>query len=138
MAEISPMKQLKISLPDDLRTRLDWVAQLSGKSVAEEIRSRVEETFQRRDTGPEMEALVEAVRWLARHIQIDMGAEWHQHGQVRRALLDGISEYMLEHQKSDVVEISADAKEGAHAVGRAFARAYLRIEEDRKEREGDS
>jgi hypothetical protein len=137
------MKQLKISLPDDLRAKLDEAAALSGNSVAEEIRQRVEKTFSfafaQLNADEETRALVDAVYWLTWHVESDMGARWHQHLQVRRALLDAVSEYMLAHQQNDTVEISADAKEGAGTIGRAFARAYLQIEQERfQRREGES
>jgi hypothetical protein len=128
------MKQLKISLPDELRAKLDEAAGISGNSVAEEIRSRVEQTFQTQRADDETQALIEALQWLARHVYLDTGAQWHQHRLARMALLDAIREYMLAHQQNDLVEISADAQENAGVIGRAFARAYIGIEQLRRER----
>jgi hypothetical protein len=132
------VKQLKISMPEELRAKLDEAAGVSGKSVAEEIRSRVEQTFQvqRRTewSDDETRGLCDAIHWLAMNIHLNMEADWHQNRHVRRALEDAISEYMLAHQPRDTVEIPTDVVESARSMGRAFARAYLSIEQERRER----
>jgi hypothetical protein len=134
------MKQLKISLPDELRAKLDEAAAASGKSVAEEIRSRVEQTFREESQAQweddKMRGLYDAIHWLALNIHLNMEAKWHQNQHVMSALLDGVRSYMLEHQRDDV-EISADAKDSAYVIGEAFARAYLQLERERRERRGE-
>jgi hypothetical protein len=131
------VKQLKISMPDELRVKLDEAAGVSGKSVAEEIRSRVERTFQvqRRAEWSDDETLglYDAIQWLAMNIHLNMEAKWHQNRHVLYALLEAIGDYMHAHQQNSA-EISADNEESAHSMGRAFARAYLTIEQERRER----
>jgi plasmid stability protein len=58
-------KQFKISLDEGLRNRLDAVSAASGRSVAEEIRGRLEQTL--REDGPGRDPAI-------RHLADDLGA----------------------------------------------------------------
>jgi|SRR5262249_45249678 len=73
------MKQLKVSLPDDLRARLDAASAKSGASVAEEIRNRVEASFAREAADQPTRDLVEGVAAMAAEIERETGAPWHAH-----------------------------------------------------------
>jgi plasmid stability protein len=71
-------KQLKVSLPDELRARLDAASAKSGRSVAEEIRSRVEASFAEAADQPTHDFL-RGVALMAAEIARETGAVWHKH-----------------------------------------------------------
>jgi hypothetical protein len=74
------MKQMKVALPDDLRARLDAASERSGRSVAEEIRARVEQSFAR-DVVADVATrdLLENVALMPAEIARETGANWYQH-----------------------------------------------------------
>jgi hypothetical protein len=74
------MKQLKVALSDALRTKLDFVSKKSGKSVAEEIRTRLETSFERDvDVDKSTTDFLENVARMPAEIERETGANWHQH-----------------------------------------------------------
>jgi hypothetical protein len=74
------MKQMKVALPDFLRTKLDAASEKSGRSVAEEIRARVEASFTRDAVVDKpTQDVVEAVAEMAAAIELEMGSAWHKH-----------------------------------------------------------
>ena len=70
------MKQLKVALPDDLRARLETASSKSGRSLADEIRVRVEASFAADEpTG----RFIEGVARISAEIELETGAAWHKH-----------------------------------------------------------
>ena len=84
------MKQLKVSLPDDLRARLDAASAKSGLSVAEEIRSRVEASFAREAADKPTADFIEGVALMPAEIALETGANWHEHAGAHEALVQAI------------------------------------------------
>ena len=84
------MKQLKVSLPDDLRAQLDAASAKSGRSVAEEIRSRVEGSFAREVADRPTRDFIEGVALMAAEVARETGANWHQHAGAHEALTRAI------------------------------------------------
>jgi hypothetical protein len=75
---MSPMGQLKITMPDELRAQLDQASAKSSLSVAEEIRSRVERTFQEEAADPPTRELMDAVQKIAELVKLQTGRPWHE------------------------------------------------------------
>jgi hypothetical protein len=73
------MKQLKVSLPDDLRALLDRASKKSGESVAEEIRRRVEQSFAQEAVDKPTRDFLEGVALMPAEIELECGAPWHRH-----------------------------------------------------------
>jgi hypothetical protein len=74
------MKQLKVALPDELRARLDAVSEKSGRSVAEEIRARVEESFKRAAVVDKpTRDFLEGLALIPAEIEREFGAAWDKH-----------------------------------------------------------
>jgi hypothetical protein len=81
------MKQMKVALPDHLRARLNAASEKSGRSIAEEIRARVEQSFTRdavADTATR--DFLEGVALMAAEIERETGANWHQHAGAHETL----------------------------------------------------
>jgi hypothetical protein len=75
-----PMKKLQVSLPDDLREKLDAAVAESGNSLGEEIRQRLERTLEqdaRSASDPITDELVRGVINLAADVERDFGASWY-------------------------------------------------------------
>jgi hypothetical protein len=79
------MKKLQISLPDDLRDRLDAVIAKSGNSLGEEIRQRLERTLLQ-DADPKTAKLLAAIQDFAVWTRLYTDHAWHQHPAASRAL----------------------------------------------------
>ncbi|MDI1347117.1 MAG: Arc family DNA-binding protein [Pseudolabrys sp.] len=74
------MKQLKVAFPDDLRSRMQVSASANGRSLADEIRRRVEESFDRENSyDVQTGALVRAIDDFAALIRVATGHLWHEH-----------------------------------------------------------
>ena len=83
------MQRLKIALPDDLRARLDAASAKSGKSVAEEIRSRVEASFAQAADQPTYDFL-RGVALMVGEIELETGAPVWQHAGAHETLARAI------------------------------------------------
>ena len=77
------MKQLKISLSDDLRARLETISAAAGNSVAEEIRQRVERTIAQ-DADPPTGKLLAAIDRFAVLVKLQTNYRWHDHAAAGR------------------------------------------------------
>jgi hypothetical protein len=84
------MQRLKIALPRDLRTRLDTASAKSGRSVAEEIRSRVEASFAQEASGQPTSDLIQGIAGMAAEIERECGAAWDRHAGAHAALTQAI------------------------------------------------
>jgi plasmid stability protein len=80
------MKQLKVGLPDYLREELERAAATSGKSLADEVRVRLEASFESEGSDPETRALAAAVDNLAKLVRLQTGHKWHKHAAANRIM----------------------------------------------------
>jgi hypothetical protein len=72
------MKQLKISIPDDLRAQLDAASARGGRSLGQVIRERLERSFADDAAfDPVTRELIAGIINLAAAVQADLGAQWH-------------------------------------------------------------
>lgn len=92
------MRQLKIRLQDQLHEWIERAADASEKSLNEEVRMRLEASFEREGVDPETRALLETVENLANFVKIQTGHKWHQHPAANRVLRRAITE-RLDHLK---------------------------------------
>jgi len=74
------MKQMKVALPDELRARLDAASEKSGRSVAQEIRERIEGSFTRdavvdKPTRDFLEGLAK----IPAEVEREFSAAWDKH-----------------------------------------------------------
>jgi hypothetical protein len=73
------MAQLKITLPEPIRAKLDAAAEKSGYSLAEEIRSRLERTFAEDELDQPTRDFLDGVELMPAEIERETGAAWHSH-----------------------------------------------------------
>jgi plasmid stability protein len=81
-----PMKQLKVSLPDDLRGQLDSAAAANDRSLGNEIRERLQQSFEREAGDTETLKLAEAILKFATLVLIQTGHTWHAHRAANRVM----------------------------------------------------
>jgi len=93
------MKQMKVALPDDLRARLDAASKKSGRSVAEEIRARVEASFAR-DVVVDKPTrdFLEGLALLPAEIELETGAAWHKHPGSHEAFVQAILSRLIRYK----------------------------------------
>jgi hypothetical protein len=80
------MKQLKVGLPDYLREELEQAAAASGRSLADEVRVRLEASFESEGSDAETRALTAAVGNLATLVRLQTGHKWHKHPAANRVM----------------------------------------------------
>jgi hypothetical protein len=85
------MQRFKIALSDELRAQLDTASKKSGESVAEEIRRRIETSFEREiDLDKPTRDLIEGLARMPAEIERETGAAWHKHAGAYEALVQAI------------------------------------------------
>jgi hypothetical protein len=84
--------QLKITLPDSLRRDLDAACAASGRSLAGEIRERLERTLRQDAIDPPTRRLMDYVAKLADLVRLQTNRlDWHQHPGAHRIFRYGIT-----------------------------------------------
>jgi TraY domain len=73
------MKQYKVSLPDELHQRLVAASDKSGRSLSDEIRTRVEESLNRDALDKVSRDWADLVQAIATEIHKETGQHWHKH-----------------------------------------------------------
>jgi hypothetical protein len=73
------MKQYKVSLPDDLYARLEAARVKSGRSLSDEIRTRVERSLELDAGDKSTRDFVEGVMLMPAEIEKETGVAWHKH-----------------------------------------------------------
>jgi len=80
------MKQLKVSLDDDLRDYIEVASEKAGRSISEEIRERLLATVAHDHTDRPTRWLMLSVQGLAAKVKTDTGQDWHSHPAANRVL----------------------------------------------------
>jgi len=122
-------QQLKFLLSENLRLKLDRASQKSGHSLAEEIRNRLEDSFEF-ETDPRTFELIQDLVLLAHEVKVDIGDNWHANERSRAVfaatIADQIQSYRARSEpfKKDTAPDASEAPETT--IGRAIARAFRR------------
>jgi plasmid stability protein len=90
------MKKLQVSLPDDLRGRIEAAAAKSGNSLGEEIRQRLERTLTQ-DADPETSKLFAALTDFPALVRGYTGYRWHEHRAATRVFRRAILARLMRH-----------------------------------------
>jgi hypothetical protein len=81
------MKQLKVSLPDEIRDQLERTAEAEGTSLGEVVRRRLELGFKAEEADQPTRDLMDTVKALANMIERDTGRPWYLHRAASGVLL---------------------------------------------------
>jgi len=126
------MKQLKVSLDDDLRAKLEASSVASGKSLGEDIRDRLERTFAEDLIDPKTRDLTDDIQGLAGELAAQSHT-WHAHPKAFEAFTEAVKTW-LEFQRprrkgvgvSDMIDASIDDPQ---TLGRTIARTLWRVKQ---------
>jgi hypothetical protein len=119
-------KQMGVALPDYLRGKLAAASAAANVSIAEEIRRRLEMSFEVDARDDYTQGLVSAAIWIAGDITAQAGAYWHATQKGRQAVAAGIRLYI----ETMLPPVQAGAGEDLfgpddpETLGRASARHY--------------
>lgn len=136
------MKQLKVSLPDDLRARLEAAAAKSGNSLGEEIRHRIEQTLEKDVRGAVIGVLLDDIEQLAELVKFDVGQDWHAtagaHAVFRSAVLALIEQHRPKGAPvfgavRDLLGAGISKSDDPDTIGRALVRHLDRLKQVRRE-----
>jgi hypothetical protein len=96
------MKQIAIAIPDDLRARIEAAATTQDHSIAEEIRRRLERTFEADDDPrPDIRLLSSQITLMTIMAERLTGRRWDEHPAVTQALKIAIGLLLQRHGADD-------------------------------------
>jgi hypothetical protein len=122
------MKQLKISLPDDLRSQLDAAIESTGQSLAEEIRLRLERTFYQDTFDQRTRDLAHHVMHLADLVRENTGQPWHSSREAHEALENALQRYLaIIKPPAGEAAPPASVPFDPPTLGRAIATSYVGV-----------
>jgi len=130
-------QQFKITLGDNLRAKLDESSSFNQRSIAEEIRQRLEVSFDIQADGHTLD-LIYAIMFLAHETMRDFGTTWWGDERARSAFMAAIADQVMSYpiKPSDLGarplitlgtrEQQAGPEDPPEVIGRAIARNYRR------------
>jgi hypothetical protein len=118
-------KQFKVALSDEMKAKLEELAGKSDRSIADEIRQRIEWSLLDDEPNSPIWKLNREIRRLVRDVQYATGLSWHAHPLAHTAFVEAIAT-LLEDFKPPISSTESGPTEAeqqeAKAVGRAIAR----------------
>jgi hypothetical protein len=131
-------KQMGVALSDYLRGKLAVASEAANVSIAEEIRRRLERSFENDARDDSTQALVSAAIWIAGDITAQgTGAYWHATQKGRQAVAAGIRHFIEKLQPA--VRTGGEdlfGPDDPETLGRASARHYIQMKQYQDEVEG--
>jgi hypothetical protein len=120
-------RQLGVALDDQVRSLLENLASKSDRSIADEIRNRIERTIDQDLFDPATRKLGLAIMELARGIQENSGCRWYEQPKAHEALAEGVAT-LLDGLKPPASAPTEDqwGPDDPRTVGRLLARSTLR------------
>ena len=103
------MKQLKVALPDDLRARLETASSKSGRSLADEIRVRVEATLAQEAVDKPTRDFLEGVAAMPAEIELEVGSAWHKDATAHFVFGEAILNRLERSKPKGAIAMPADA-----------------------------
>jgi hypothetical protein len=126
-------RQINVGLDDATRLRLEESASKSGRSIADEIRSRIWETFGYDEYDAPTRALARDVADLATKVQTASGVSW-AHPAARVALVVAVQEWLAKINPPELADVPKPRElSDPSVVGRAVARLHRHAMEEDKE-----
>ena len=126
-----PPPQFKVTLGDNLREKLDDACSISLRSVAEEIRQRLEMSFDFEGRQKTLDLIIDAL--FAREIELDFGWTWWSNEKARSAFLAAVADQITSRAIDSAEPPSRIARkhdsmpnDPPEVVGRTLARNYRR------------
>jgi len=136
-------RQVAVALPPETRSRLEAAAAAAGRSVAEEIRRRINLTILAEEHDPETRELAADIQQLAEWVNREKGFNWHSHDKARETFiaivklwLDGLKPpaSLKTHREKPRVGVSALmwGDDDPATLARSIVRNYRRFKDEIK------
>jgi hypothetical protein len=126
-----PKRQMGVALSDELRQKLSTASEAGGRSIAEEIRRRVEQSFEADAVDEATRELVEAVIWIADELNRQIRSSWALRRGGREALAHAIQAWLEitapPRRSGPVVASDLMGPDDPPTLGRSIARTYQRF-----------
>lgn len=123
-------KQMGVALPDYLRGKLEASSAAANVSIAEEIRRRLEMSFENDARDDYTKGLVSAAIWIAGDIASQgAGAYWYATQKGRQAVAAGIRHYIEMLQPEAGAGEDLFGPDDPETLGRASARHYFKMKQ---------
>jgi hypothetical protein len=122
-------RQLGVALDDQVRALLENLASKSDRSIADEIRNRIERTIDQDVFDPATRKLGLAIMELAHGIQENSGCRWYEQPKAHEALAEGVTT-LIEGLKPPATAEDQWGPDDPRTVGRLLARSTLRRREE--------
>ena len=128
-------KQMGVALPDYLRGKLAAASAAANVSIAEEIRRRLEISFENDARDSYTQDLVSAAIWIAGDIASQgAGAYWYATQKGRQAVAAGIRHFIEMLQPEACSGDDLFGPDDPETLGRASARHYFKMKQYEDER----
>jgi hypothetical protein len=85
-------QQLTVALPPETRIHLTETARAEGRSIAEEVRQRLNKTIEWDKLDPVTVELIEGLERIATLLRTDFGAEWHDNPRAHEAFVTAVNQ----------------------------------------------
>lgn len=133
-----PQQQFKITLGEEIRSKLDEYSKYNQRSIAEEIRQRLEMSFDLQADANTLD-LIYAILFLAHETMRDLGSTWWGDERARSAFMAAIADQILSYTLDPSAlgarplitlgtrEQQAAPDDPPEVIGRALARNYRRV-----------
>jgi hypothetical protein len=96
--EACAMRQYKVSLPDELYARLTAAIAKSGRSLSDEIRTRVEQSLDRDVVDKPTRDFLDRLVPMPAEIERELGVKWHKHAGAWETFLEAIRDELAQKQ----------------------------------------
>jgi hypothetical protein len=122
--------QIAVAVPDDLRERLIAESTVRGISVAEEVRQRLDRSFEEDDfyaSRPDLRELVAMVITMARMVERATGEKWNEHDATGYLLQLAITRHLEIHgaEEVDEIETTEAFQRGSKGIKKSYKPEFL-------------
>jgi hypothetical protein len=90
-------RQLAVALPPDTRAHLDATAKAGNRSVAEEMRRRIDKSIDWEKFDEVTMELLEGIKQMSALLSQDFGMEWHEHPRAHEAFKVAVAQRIAEY-----------------------------------------
>jgi hypothetical protein len=85
-------QQLTVALPPEVRIHLDAAAKAGDRSIAEEVRRRLDKTIQSDRRDPVTTELIEGLEHIAALLRLDFDREWYENARAHEAFVTALNQ----------------------------------------------
>jgi hypothetical protein len=129
-------QQVPIGFGPEMRARLEAAAAAAGRSLAEEVRTRIERSFVNDDRDPALRTLLADLAEVAALVRADTGGAWDKNAASHAVFRAAVLALLAEHEPQGPAMFGAvrdllgarvlGEDDDPASVGRAIARFHLR------------